>query len=449
MKNTPPSLSRIVLFVLLALAFSGFCLWLGRYWLLLFNLILFDWIVTRRVRWQFWHRYNSKGRLSLVSEWIDAMVFAFLAAWLIRTFLLEAFTIPTASMYRTLYAGDFVFVSKLHYGPRTPITPVAMPFAQHTLPFTESTPSYSTAWQLPYRRLKGFSQIKRNDVIVFNYPEGDTVASLYQSDVSYYQLCKNYGRQQVRNDPARFGEIVYRPLDRRETFVKRCIALPGDTLQIIHGTVYVNGVQLPETSGVTYQHIINTSSPLLHTDDFGTDGSPEAEYMNQAGNFVNLPLTQLQAVAIGKCDKVKAIRRYENAVFSYATPEVFPFSPCCRWTEDNYGPLVIPSRGDTIWLTPENLAISARIITAFEGHTLAVNGSQILIDGTQTDYYIPKLNYYFTLGDNRHNSSDSRYWGFVPEDHVVGKAVLIWLSKDNNRPFPGNIRWNRMMRRIE
>lgn len=449
MKNSAPSIARILTFVVLTMLLSGFSIWLGNYWLLAGNLVLFDWILTHKIRWQFWHRRNSKGKLTLFSEWVDAILFSFLAAWLIRTFLVEAFTIPTASMYRTLQAGDYVFVSKLHYGPRTPVTPVAVPFVQHTMPFTESTPSFFARWQLPYKRLKGITKIQRNDVVVFNYPEGDTVSSIYQSEVSYYQLCKNYGRDQVINDPVRFGNIVYRPLDRRETFVKRCVALPGDTLGIIHGTVYINGIEQPENSGVCKQHIINTSEPLTPSDDFGPDGPPAPDYMSQSGNFINLPLTRAQAAALATNPKVKAIKPYENAVFSYATPEVFPFSPCCRWTEDNYGPIVIPSRGDTIWLSPENIAIYARLITAFEGHSLTLSGNQITIDGIATDYFVPALDYYFMMGDNRHNSSDSRYWGFVPEDHLVGKAVLIWFSKDTHRSFPENIRWNRLFKRVQ
>ncbi|NCA76090.1 MAG: signal peptidase I [Alphaproteobacteria bacterium] len=385
---------------------------------------------------------------SAIREWVDAIIFAVIAASIIRIFLIEAYTIPTSSMEKTLLVGDYLFVSKLSFGPKVPNTPIAFPFVHHTLPLTENTRSYLEWIKLPYYRFPGFADIKNMDVVVFNYPDGDTLSSKLQSNVSYYQLVRQYGRENVWNNKQYFGDIIARPVDKRENFIKRCIGIPGDTIRITDRKVFINGIEEKNPGKRQFKYIVKT------------DGSP----INQK-NFEKLDITEnvstdnmgMYELTLSD-DALARLKSYSNIVSIEPViaprggwdPNIFPFDSTYRWNVDNFGPVWVPKKGVTIPLNIGNICFYNRIIDVFEGHDLQIKDQKIYIDGKESDHYTFQLNYYWMMGDNRHNSADSRYWGFVPEDHVVGKAVFVWLSLAPNKSLlDGKIRWGKLMRFVK
>jgi len=385
----------------------------------------------------FWRRNDGqpKKRKSAVREWLDAAIFAIIAATLIRTFIFEAYTIPTPSMEKTLLVNDFLFVSKISYGPRIPNTPLAVPFTHHTLPGTKYSKAYSEAVHWPYKRLPGFTRVKRNDVVVFNFPEGDTVA-LEQQDQSYYGLVRSLGRDAVWES----YHVTSRPVDKRENYIKRCVAESGDTLTIKDGVVFVNGRQAPIPQESERRYTVQTNGDPLNPDRLDElDITPNPDATLSAGIFL-YNLTPGNVTALKNFPVVKSIKPYfsgEQSVFPYDTAHY-------HWTEENFGPLYIPKKGATVKLDSTNIAIYDRVIRVYEGNTLEAKNGQFYINNKPTDTYTFKMNYYWMMGDNRNNSLDSRYWGFVPEDHVVGKAWLIWMSYGH-----GSIRWSRLFRTIK
>ena len=385
----------------------------------------------------FWRRNDGqpKKRKSAVREWLDAAIFAIIAATLIRTFIFEAYTIPTPSMEKTLLVNDFLFVSKISYGPRIPNTPLAVPFTHHTLPGTKYSKAYSEAVHWPYKRLPGFTRVKRNDVVVFNFPEGDTVA-LEQQDQSYYGLVRSLGRDAVWES----YHVTSRPVDKRENYIKRCVAESGDTLTIKDGIVFVNGHQAPIPQESERRYTVQTNGDPLNPDRLDElDITPNPDATLSAGIFL-YNLTPGNVTALKNFPVVKSIKPYfsgEQSVFPYDTAHY-------HWTEENFGPLYIPKKGATVKLDSTNIAIYDRVIRVYEGNTLEAKNGQFYINNKPTDSYTFKMNYYWMMGDNRNNSLDSRYWGFVPEDHVVGKAWLIWMSYGH-----GSIRWSRLFRTIK
>lgn len=395
------------------------------------------------MNWKFWQKRppspNMKKK-SALREWADAVIFAVVAATIIRGLFLEAFTIPTPSMEKSLLVGDFLFVSKVNYGPRMPNTPIAFPFAHHTMPII-GTKSYLEWIKLPYLRIPGFQDIKRNDVVVFNYPEGDTVA-LKMQDRSYYDLVREYGWDQVHGNPEIFGDIVARPVDKRENYIKRCIGIAGDTLQVKNTVVYLNGK--PTTTPVEGE----TTYLIKATEDF----NPQAiKKLNVEGGRTSLAGDYIFNMTLDAKDKMKQFSNVQSIIPNInrtGTDRVFPHDAKLNWNEDNFGPLVIPAEGMTIKLTFDNVKRYSRVITIYEGNTIEDKTDGIYINGVKTDTYTFKLNYYFMMGDNRHNSLDSRFWGFVPEDHIVGKALFVWMSWDSNADLLGKIRWSRLFKGI-
>jgi len=350
-------------------------------------------------------------RKSKTREWVDAIIFAVIAATLIRTFFIEAYTIPTPSMEKSLLVGDFLFVSKLSYGPRVPNTPLSFPFAHHTMPLIGGK-SYLEWIKIAYHRLPGFGKIKNNDVVVFNWP----------------------------------AETLGRPVDKKENYIKRCIGIAGDTIFISDRQVYINGkpVEAPEKSQFTY-HVKTDGSgfnPSALSKINITDGGPTSA----SGDFA----FTLSKEGVDKMKEMYNVKVVEPMVDSKGNFEeyIFPFSHRYPWNADNFGPLYIPKKGATIKLSVENIPMYKKAISDYEQNTLEVKDSIIYINGKPATDYTFKMDYYFMMGDNRHNSADSRFWGFVPEDHIVGKAVFIWMSWNTNGSFFDKIRWSRLFRPI-
>lgn len=430
-------------FGLAALAYLLFVIWIGNYWLLLGLAIVYDLYISRKVNWTFWKKRDGKKK-SVFVEWVDAIIFAVVAATLIRMFFIEAYTIPTSSMEKSLLIGDYLFVSKVSYGPKLPNTPISFPFVHHTLPFTKDTKSFVEWIKRPYKRLAGLTDIKRNDVVVFNFPEGDTVVLQYQ-DMSYYSMVRDYGRDYIRKN----FDVITRPVDKRENYIKRCIGIPGDEIKVVHDQLYVNGEKQETIGRVQYCYFVKTNGTPINPVHFEELGVSKADQnYNPAGSVYRLPLTDAAAEKLRTFNNVTEVTKDENTNPAIMTRAIFPHNAKFPWTEDNFGPLTIPKKGVTVTLTIDNLPIYQRIIDLYENNDLKVNDGVIYINGKPETSYTFKMNYYFMMGDNRHNSADGRYWGFVPEDHIVGKAVFVWLSLDKEKGFPGNIRWSRMFRAI-
>ncbi|MBS1601403.1 MAG: S26 family signal peptidase [Bacteroidetes bacterium] len=391
-------------------------------------------------------RKHKKGT---AREWIDAGVFAVVAATLIRTFVFEAYTIPTGSMEKTLLINDFLFVSKFSYGPRIPNTPLSIPFVHNTMPITNSN-SYVEWIRIPYTRWFP-SPVKRGDVVVFNFPAGDTVINLpeYQSQTTYYDQARHLGngnidsgRQLVLADPDAYP-LVIRPVDKKENYIKRCVGIAGDTLQIKDQIIYIDGKAqpLPPESQTYYMVELKSSLPLdeqVMRDEYNLDIN-NTEEVRPTGT----PNQFYMLLTWAAHEKM-----LHNGLAKSITPDidadqtVYPYAKSYTWTRDNYGPFWIPEKGKTLKLTPENYPMYERAIRVYEGNSFEMKDGKFILNGAPATQYTFKMNYYWMMGDNRHGSQDSRYWGFVPEDHVVGEAWLIWMSWNKG------IRWGRLFKKI-
>ena len=417
--------------------------WTGNLWMLLGLPLIYDHFISRLI-----HRHIGLRNKALCEKyplwksiygWIDAVTWAAIAATLIHLFVFQLYKVPTSSMEKTILIGDYLYVSKLSYGPQVPNTPIAMPFVYNTMPITGGK-SYSEAIKWDYHRLKGLKKIKRNDVVVFNFPAGDTVLVENQA-VTYYDVLRSYqqtyGAQEGRRRLNEDYTVIARPVDRRENYIKRCVAIPGDTISIADGHLFVNGEKQQYVPSQQYIYFVQTTAPLTAytLKKLGiteVSGSAPYYYMSMTDEAAE----QMQQLSI-----VSSVVKY-NAKES--SEDVFPNDSAYKWTQDNFGSMWIPAKGATITLTAENLPLYRRIIEQYEGHTLATDGEQIVIDGEPTTQYTFAMDYYWMMGDNRHNSADSRFWGFVPEDHIVGKASFIAFSKGED-----GIRWNRLFKKIE
>ena len=370
-------------------------------------------------------RTNSKV-LNWILDWVDAILFAVVVVTFINIFFFQAFKIPSSSMESSLYTGDHLFVSKLTYGPRMPQTPLTVPFTHNVIFGKES---YSTSLQWKYRRLKGFRKVRTGDIVVFNFPNGDTVLRKDPA-ADYYMLSRIYGRDQIIE---RLGPVTVRPADKTDHYVKRCVAAPGDTLEVREGLVWVNGEQQTVWPGVQLSYQVKTKSGALNPKTIKKLGlnARELYFSAQLPGYPAMPLTAKMLEEVKKLPTVVDVTLNIDREDTF----VFPYEGGYGWTRDEFGPLCIPAKGATVEITAETLPLYERIIRDYEKGDL----SKAIEEGK----YTFEQDYYFMMGDNRHNSLDSRYWGFVPEDHIVGRPAIIWLSTDAGRKFPSNIRWNR------
>lgn len=418
-------------------------IWLRNYWWLFGLVPIYDVHITKKVKWLFWQKTYAEGeKKNVFLDWIDAIIFAVVVVTFINTFFFQAFKIPSSSMEGSLYTGDHLFVNKLAYGPRMPHTPLTIPFTHNVIGSSES---YSTLLKCDYKRLKGFGQVEVGDYVVFNFPHGDTVL-VKDPAADYYSCVRQFGREETIS---KMGPIKVRPYDKTDHYVKRCVAAAGDTLEIKDGQIYVNSKAQTVWPGVQNTYCVVTTGRRISDNVLDELGVNIKElYFDSA--LPGYPYMPLNAEMLKKVSTFKSVVSVTQNIDSYPPdyPDsyltIFPFSVDYKWTRDNYGPLWIPRKGAKVELTLENLPLYQRIITSYEGNTLKIEEGKIFINGKETKDYTFRQDYYFMMGDNRHNSLDSRYWGFVPETHVVGKPALIWLSIDPNKSFPRNIRWSRL-----
>jgi signal peptidase I len=437
--------------------------WVGNYWWLLLLPLILDVYLTKFVPWTFWKKTKNKFLYSVMS-WVDAIVFALIAVYFINTYLFQNYKIPTSSLEKSLLVGDYLLVDKVTYGPRVPMTPLSFPLAQHTLPVLNCK-SYIETPSWDYRRLAGLDTIKALDIVVFNFPAGDTVAMKMQMP-DYYTLCEYYGRENVWKNKEVFGEIDVRPVDRRENYVKRCVGLPGDSLQIIDGQIYINGLIQKNPANLQKNYLVMTDGRKISDEQFKRLGVSvddrtlinswrngdiilqNLQYpMNENKSYnpvYYLPLT---------VQSLNMIRNFPNVLEVIEDPDLFSHQvypkAYTHWTRDDYGPIYIPRKGATVQVNMENYPLYERLIRTYEGNDLQVKDSTIYINGEVATEYTFKMNYYWMMGDNRHNSEDSRFWGYVPEDHIVGKPLFVWLSIDKDKSGFNAIRWNRFFKWVD
>ncbi|MCR5270703.1 MAG: signal peptidase I [Prevotella sp.] len=477
-------------FVIVTILWLLFLYWVESWLGLLVVPFIYDAYIMKKINWQWWK--DAEGPTRFVMSWVDAIVFALVAVYFINQFFFQNYVIPSSSLEKSLLTGDYLFVSKVSYGPRIPETPLTVPLTQHTLPIGNMK-SYVEWPHWDYRRVKGLGNVELNDIVVFNYPAGDTICAFMPTE--YYHLCYGYGHgiyeqlhpdavsidslskadqlkrfeeiyylgsQYIRQNHASFGDIDTRPTDRRENYVKRCVGLPGQTLQIVDRVIYLDGKPNKEPDNAQFEYDVQfvehaqLSDELLKElhitiEDLNLTSADRGSlnsngYVQLLYSHVVMPMTKATYEALKKrTDLVVSITPVKGG----DTWDIYPQNGNYHWTRDNYGPVWIPKKGETIDLTLDNIAIYERPIKVYEKNDMQIRDGKIFINGKETKQYTFKMDYYWMMGDNRHNSADSRYWGFVPEDHIVGKPIFIWWSKDPDRGLISGIRWNRLFRIVD
>lgn len=365
------------------------------------------------MNWKFLSRRKkdeNRPKKGAAREWLDAILFAVIASTIIRGLLFSAYAIPSASMEGSLLTGDYLFVSKMAYGARMPMTLVSVPFLESTV-WGGKVKTYWEGLQLPYFRLPGLGEVKKGDAVVFNYP----------------------------------AETVARPVDMRTHFIKRCVGTPGDIIEIKDGKVYANGQLVPNMPKAQTSYMVTTTSADLNPElihDLKID--VRYQYNPTTYEMIIPPDSYNQFKSYSNIVSIKEVIEPKGEY----SPQIFPHNENFKWNEDNFGPLQIPKKGLTIPLNDSTMALYGHAIEAYEHNNVTHDGTAIMINGKKADSYTFKLNYYWMMGDNRHNSEDSRFWGFVPEDHIVGKAMITWLSIDSTQSTFNQVRWNRVLRAI-
>lgn len=477
-------------FIVVLVLYLLFLFWLQSWLGLVVIPFIYDAYISKKINWQWWK--DAEAPVRFIMSWVDALVFALVAVYFINLFFFQNYVIPSSSLEKSLLTGDYLFVSKVSYGPRIPQTPLTLPLTQHTMPVL-GCKSYIEWPQWDYRRAPGLGNVELNDIVVFNYPAGDSILTEEQYQTNYYEYCYKYGalsylaskgyeintpdqmiyypdffstfeksakldsisdlqryklysdiykegRRYLESKVNVFGKIDSRPADRRENYVKRCVGLPGQTLQIKNRIVYLDGKANKEPENVQYTYIVKLKCML--PEDLLKELKISSEDLRQLNVSGGMPLTKhAYEVLKSRKDLVESIALSKDDEVDF----VYPLNGNYGWTRDNYGPIWIPKKGESVKLTLKNLPIYERPIKVYEGNDLQVNDKgEILINGKVATSYTFKMDYYWMQGDNRHNSADSRYWGFVPEDHIVGKPIFIWWSSDPDRGGFGGIRWNRL-----
>lgn len=424
-----------------------FIVWSQIWWMTIGLVFIFDLYISKIYYRLYWRKHlETKENNSFyrsVMGWVEAIIFAVVVASLIRIYFVEMYVIPSPSMEKTLLVGDYIGVSKIAYGPKLPNTPLSMPFVHNVSPFDSAKKSYVEWIKRPFRRLAGLDTIKHNDVVVFNYPEGDTVMVKSPQD-NYYITRDMYGKDAILRET----QLMVHPVDKRDNYIKRAIGLPGNTLEVRNGMVYIDGEQSKFViKGKQLVYYIRHQSPQLSAYLLEKVGLTDGDILSRQPNMTVARLTdemvenlRTNSDIIEVLQNVKSIEQMQGQDFETVFPRDTLYY---KWTEDNFGPLWIPRRGATIDLTISNLPLYRRVIDIYEDNDLRVEGEDIYINGVKSDSYTFKMNYYFMMGDNRSNSFDSRFFGFVPEDHVVGRASFIWFSKGDK------IRFNRIFNCIK
>lgn len=449
--------TRWIRFGIVSAIFFLWVILMGNPWLILLWLLLIDIYITNFVPWGWWKK--KKGPVRSVMAWVDAIVYALILIYFIFAFVGQQYEIPSSSLEKSLLVGDRLWVDKTIYGARVPQTPIHFPLAQHTWPAGIDANSYLEHPQLEYHRLPGIRSIERGDIVVFNYPQGDTVATKIPNP-DYYQISYELRAngiedpaEYIRSHPEKFGRFVVRPVDRRENYVKRAVGLPGERLKIVNDSIYINGKLIAEPENVQYNYILQFSAPIsaerwldlgVRMEDIA-QGPMRDEF---SGRYIyDVPLTSAMKAEVETWPETAAapIRESDSGLLELGN--VFPLDAPYNWKRNNMGEIWIPQRGVTLHITPANYHLYERAIRTYEGNTLEMKDGKIYINGRQTEYYTFKMDYYWMMGDNRDRSADSRYWGFVPEDHVVGSPMFIIISLDGDRSLTnGKIRWNRILR---
>lgn len=456
--------TRWIRFTIVALIFIAWVAWLGSWWVLIFLLLLFDIYITGYIPLTWWKKSKNKTLKSVMS-WVDAIVYALVLVYFVFTFVGQNYQIPSSSLEKSLLVGDYLWVNKMAYGPRVPMTPVHFPLVQNTFPII-NTKSYTDFPQWKYKRLKGLGNVERGDIVVFNFPAGDTVTTKV-TNPDYYTLVAMLGRFAVHNNKEQFGDVIYRPVDRRENYVKRAVGLPGERIKIVDGVIYINGEPQPQPENVQFNYFYQLRDGAFTEKDWDDLGISVADRnivpvdRNDVQSVVangfavnpdgSVPPIYASPLTPAMIERLKADSRVTHIMQVPATEQVplFPAGISDGWTRADYGELWIPEKGATIKLTPEAWATYNRCIRNYEGHNDAyIDGTgTVYIDGKPAETYTFEMDYYFMMGDNRDNSADSRYWGFVPEDHIVGKPWKVLISYDKDKSlFNGGIRWNRVFK---